>query len=130
MTPETRITSAPSPSQPTNAAPEANSSVPNRMTPTETIACDQAIVQQRQQTLSNPNPPPRLVNQRRLPLTPLGYELATSPRGGRENPSRRSPLSTGQPNPPDPALKTALNLTSEPFLASENRAPSLEDKPQ
>lgn len=133
MAPEARITSAPSPSQPTNAAPEANSSVPNRMTTTETIACDQAIVQQRQQTLSNPNAPsrpPRLMNQRKLPLTPLGYELATSPRRGRENLSRQSPLSHGQPNPPDPALKTALNQTSEPSLASENRAPPLEDKPQ
>lgn len=133
MAPEARITSAPSTNQPTNTAPETDASVPHRMTPTATTSCDQAIVQQRQQTLSNPNAPsrpPRLMNQRKLPLTPLGYELATSPRRGRENPSRRSPLSTGQPNPPDPALKTALNLTSEPSLASENRAPPLEDKPQ
>lgn len=133
MAPEARITSTPSPSQPTNATPKANSSVPNRLIPTETIACDQAIVQQRQQTLSNPNAPgrpPRLMNQQKLPLTPLGYELATSPRRCRDNPSRRSSLSACQPEPPDPALKTALNLTSEPSIASENRAPPLENEPQ
>lgn len=130
MAPEARIASVPSPNQPTNAAPEADSSVPNRMTPTETTACDQGIVQQRQQTLSNPHapsrPPRSPMSQRKLPLTPLGYELASSPRRYRDNPSKQSPLS----DPPDPALKTALNLTSEPPLASENRAPPLENEPK
>lgn len=135
MAPEARIASVPSPNQPTHAAPEADSSVPNRITPTETTACDQGIVQQRQQTLSNPHapsrPPRSPMNQRKLPLTPLGYELASSPRRRcRDNPSGRPPLSSLPPTSPDSVLTTAFHPAAEPPLASENRAPPLENEPK
>jgi hypothetical protein len=132
MAPEARITPAPSPSLTTNADPEADSSVPppHRMTPTETTASDQGIRQQHQQTLSNPNalgrrPPRSLINQRKMPLTPLGYELTPSPRRC-SNLSSRTP-SMLQPNLPDPAPKKAFNPTVEPSLDSENRATPAEE---